>query len=380
MKRVIIVGASYAGLNALKKLKKNKNIDILVFDKNAYHYAQVESYGLASSIYEQSDVTLSLEKYINKCDTNVKFFKEEILSFNNDTKKIYTKDNHEFFFDYLIIATGSLTNFPQQIKNLEQFSSGIKTLTKALTVKNKFEKILKNSKITFSSQQDQNIVIAGAGLAGVEIAAEMANLVNKYKKSSLNISIILIDGMKTLLPNMDKRLICASTKRLEHLGVKVFLGSFIKDVTKESIYLENGTSFYYKDFIFTGGIKAVNLSSNKSYKLNKLNQYITDDYLHLENENNIFVIGDAAQVIYNNEYIAPTAQLAIQSGEYVSTYIANEIQSKKQKKFTPSSKGVLISLGGTYAIGLLFNKIFIEGTLAYYLKKITTNIHKTKFA
>ncbi len=78
------------------------------------------------------------------------------------------------------------------------------------------------------------MVIGGAGLSGVEIAAEMANLLKKHKSKTNTeayaINIIIVDGMPTVLPGMDERLVTACQERLEDLGIQIHLGSFIKDV------------------------------------------------------------------------------------------------------------------------------------------------------
>ena len=139
----------------------------------------------------------------------------------------------------------------------------------------------------------------------------------------------------------------------------------------------------YDYFVFTGGIKGFTLHADKTYEVNKLNQYITDDYLHLKGEQDIFVVGDVAQVIYKDEYLAPTAQLAIKAGEYVGTFIQNDIANKPRNIFNifvPKLNGTLISLGGSYAVALVFNKFFIKGILAHLLKKFVTRTHKRKFA
>lgn len=383
MKRMIIIGASYAGLYAVKKFSKYKDIEVILFDKNDYHYMQVESYGFVSTTYDISDVTIDINKYISSLNTNIKFKKEKVEFFDSNLKEITTSANMKYFYDYLIIATGSLTNFPIQVPNIKKYSVGIKTIQSASKVLETFNSII-NKKVHENNGINKfNIVIGGAGLSGVEVAAQMAALIkdkfSKIQNNSFEINIIIVDGMKTVLPNMDQRLINACKKRLEELDIKIYLGSFIKDVDENKIYLANETIIDYDYFIFTGGIKAVNIESNKDYEINKLNQYIVNSNLQLKGEKDIFVIGDAAEIISNNKYIAPTAQLAIQSGTYVSTYIHNELSYKYTEDFSVKSNGVLISLGGNYAIGLLYNKYFVEGFLAHLIKKFVAYIHKIKF-
>ena len=382
MKRVIIIGASYAGLYAVKRFSKYKNIEVILFDINDYHYMQVESYGFVSTTYDISDVTININKYINSLNKNIKFIKEKVIFFDSNLKEIKTSNNVKYSYDYLIIATGSLTNFPIQVPNIKKYSVGIKTLQSASKVVKTFDNLINKKGYQNDKQNKFNIVIGGAGLSGVEVAAQMAELIkNKFTKkdSTFEINIIIVDGMKTVLPNMDDRLVDACIKRLEELNIKTYLGSFIKDVDKNKIYLANDTIIDYDYFIFTGGIKAVNIESNKDYEINKLNQYIVNKHLKLKGENDIFVIGDAAEIISNNKYLAPTAQLAIQSGEYVSTYIYNEFICKYTEEFSAILNGTLISLGGNYAIGLVYNKFYIQGYSAHMIKKFVTYTHRTKF-
>ncbi|MDD2895071.1 MAG: FAD-dependent oxidoreductase [Aliarcobacter sp.] len=383
MKRVIIIGASYAGLYAVKKFSKCKDIEVILFDKNDYHYMQVESYGFVSTTYAISDVTININKYINSLNNNIKFHKEKVEFFDSSLKEITTANDMKYSYDYLIIATGSLTNFPIQVPNIKKYSMGIKTIQSASKVLETFNSLINKKAYQSNVSNKFNIVIGGAGLSGVEVAAQMAALIkdkfSTIQNNRFEINIIIVDGMKTVLPNMDDRLVDACKKRLEELNIKTYLGSFIKDVDENKIYLADETIVDYDYFIFTGGIKAVNIQSNKNYEINKLNQYIVNSNLQLKGEKDIFVIGDAAEVISNDKYLAPTAQLAIQCGEYVSTYIYNELSYKYTEEFTSKSNGILISLGGDYAIGLVYNKYFVEGYFAHLIKKFVTYSHKMKF-
>ncbi len=383
MRKVIIIGASYAGLYAIKELSKNKDIEILLFDKKNYHYIQVESYGFVATKYSISDVTINISRYIDDINSNIRFYKEVIIHFDSEKKEVTSSNNIKYKYDDLIIATGALTNFPPQVPNIKKYSIGIKTLQKATIVNQSFDSLISK---TVLKQKDEdsasyNIVIGGAGLSGVEVASEMAALIKEVIPSSkaTNMKVYIVDGMKTVLPNMDERLITACEERLKNLDVKTFLGTFIKDVDENKIYLDNGDVIDYNCFIFTGGIRGITIDSTKSYRVNKLNQYIVNEYLQLEGEKNVFVIGDAAQIMCDNKYVPPTAQLAIQAGTFVARFISNKINNKVNKNFIPKSNGVLISLGGSYAIGLIFNTLFVKGYLAHFIKHFVTYMHKMKF-
>ena len=79
MKRVIIIGASYAGLYAVKRFSKYKNIEVILFDINDYHYMQVESYGFVSTTYDISDELELLPKEIKLIQNRVTSSKNLIV-------------------------------------------------------------------------------------------------------------------------------------------------------------------------------------------------------------------------------------------------------------------------------------------------------------
>ena len=99
MRKIIIVGASYAGLYAARKLSSSSDVEVLLFDKNAYHYIQVEAYGYVASVYNKADVTTNTKEYIERLNKNVKFYKNSVLSFDADKKTITTDANEEFSYD-----------------------------------------------------------------------------------------------------------------------------------------------------------------------------------------------------------------------------------------------------------------------------------------
>ena len=378
MRKIIIVGASYAGLYAARKLSSSSDVEVLLFDKNAYHYIQVEAYGYVASVYNKADVTTNTKEYIERLNKNVKFYKNSVLSFDADKKTITTDANEEFSYDKLIIATGSLTNFPPQVPNIEKYSRGIKTLQRASEVEKTFSDILAKAKNNKSDEKTvYNMAIGGAGLSGVEIAAEMANLIKEsnINRSKFELNIIIVDGMKTVLPGMDERLVSSCHKRLEDLGVQIHLGSFIKDVDENKIYLMNDVVIDYDYFVFTGGVKAITIPSSKEHEVNRMNQYILNESLHLKDEEDVYVIGDAGEMELDGKYYPPTAQIAIKSGEFVASSILNNTKDA----FTFKSAGVLVALGGSFSIGLANDKYYVTGFIANMMKKVVTKMHKNKF-
>lgn len=382
MKRVVIIGGGYGGLKAAQWLAGQKHIYVTLIDKHKYHYLQTDAYDFIANKSDISDITLSLESFVAGLGDNLEFVNDEVVFINSSANEIHTK-NISIFYDYLIIATGSLTNFPAQIKGIKEFSNGVKTLFRALEFKQKFENtIFEFLKQSFGENSKKfNIVIGGAGLSGVEIAAEMAFIVEQYCDAigikNNAVSITLVEGSKSVLPGIHSNIVKIAQKRLDELGVVLKLDSFISEVNQTQLILASGEVVEYDFMIFTGGIKARVIDMDLALELNRSNQIIVDEYFKVSHEvANIFAIGDAAEIRVRGEIVPSTAQSAEQAGIFCAKNILNDIANKQAKKYEPRIYGMFVALGGKFGVGVLLNTAIIKGYKAYLLKKTIAFFYK----
>ncbi len=382
MKKICIIGAGYAGLRALEQLAKNPAFHITLIDKNPYHYMQTEAYGYIAGRFDISDIAIDLEGYANGFEENVTFVKQKALSIDPEQKTIQLSDM-SLHYDYAVIAVGGMTNFFSFIKGSREFTQGVKNIERAFEFRQAFEKriYLKLEEKKLNRKGDLHIAIAGAGLSGVEIAAEMAHMLQSYHKilsqKSMQLKISLIDAAGTILPGMDPYIIKNTEKRLRELGVEILTEAFIKEITHREILFQDETTLSFDFVIYTAGIKGALFVQELATEKNRLNQIIPDDYLRLQNYPDIYAIGDCAEIKdQNGDILPPTAQIAEKSAEYVAKNIIR-IESKESiQPFHASVDGVFVALGGHYAIGVLFKVIKVKGYSAYMLKKIITRFYR----
>ena len=240
MKKILIIGAGYGGLRALEHLSKNPAFQITLIDKNPYHYMQTEAYGYIAGRFDISDIAIDLASYVDGFDDNVTFIKDKALHIDKE-QKIVKLENHELHYDYAIIAVGAQTNFFSFIEGAKEHTHGVKNIQRAFEFRQAFEKrlYLKLEDKKLNRDGDLHIAIAGAGLSGVEIAAEMAYTLRRYhkilSKESIQLKISLIDAAPTILPGMDAYIVNKTVKRLENLGVKIYTNAFIQKIESRKI-------------------------------------------------------------------------------------------------------------------------------------------------
>ncbi len=380
-KNVVIIGGGYGGLRAVEFLAKHHDINITLVDKNPYHYLQTEAYGYIAGRFDIHDVAIDLQKWCLGFKRKVLFINKRADSIDFDNQLVLVEEK-TLHYDYLVIATGAQTNFFSFIEGLKENSHGVKNLQRAHDFRQEFEDIIYKQlqSAEHADKQEINLAIGGAGLSGVEVAAEMANVIQTYSKTigdrARAIKIYLIDAGETILPGMSSYIILNTQKRLEKLGVKILTSAFISNVDNSYIYFKDGKKLHYHFMIFTGGIKAGNLNNALECDKNRIGQFIADEELNIKGKKNVFAIGDCVEIRDSEgNMLPPTAQIAEKSAEYVAECIRKRIDLKQTEPFDAKVSGMFIALGGKYAVGEMFKYIKVKGYTAYLLKKAITHAY-----
>jgi len=375
MKRAVIIGGGYTGIYALRELIKNDDIKITLIDKHTYHNLQPEVYDLIANKANLADVTIDLTTLCHGFEHSYLEFKNlRVTNIDFDLQKISTSENETVEYDYLILAAGTRTFFPKNLEGLSN-TDDIKKLHRALFFKQSFEKQLFNKIEDEAKKCDKtHIAVVGAGLSGVEIAAEMACYAKKFfKRGSFacqNLKISLISSGNSILPGFAPNMIKMSHDRLKSLDINIITNTKMESCDKEYLYLTNGTKIRYSFIIFSGGIEASNITSKLNIPKNKKNQIIVDEYLKIENYDNVFACGDVAQIKNSSGEIMPAnVTVARASGVIAGKNILKSIENKDLLKCNPKLEGTLIALGGRYAVCDLYGIIQVKGFIGYLIKQ-----------
>ncbi len=379
MQHVVILGGSYGGIAAMRQLSKNPEIHITLIDQHPYHFLQTEGYELISSNTSFDETIVSLPALCANFD-NVTFKHRIVQSINTKTKVILLNEGEEQY-DVLIIAMGSVTKHFECNEDVSNYSSGAKSLRGALKLNQFFqEELYKRLESSKHSKENFNIIIGGAGLSGVEIAADMQHFFNRYYRSNAlscaTLHIHLIASRETVLPGMHPLIIKNATKRLKRLRVKVHTQIRIKTISHHEIKLSDDTTIAFDFMIFSGGTTVAPCLKNLKVSKNKKGQIVVDQYLRTIEYSDIYVVGDCAALLdKNNKPLPPTAQTAIQSGKYAAKNITRTLKKRPLKKENMQIKGIAIALGGNYA-AIDFGIISFWGYPAYIVKKFTEKLYK----
>src|ERR1044071_4091450 len=107
LKRVVVVGAGFGGLQVVKLVKRN-NFQVVLIDRNNYHTFQPLLYQVATAILEPDSVICPIRSLIKNTDNL--FFRMADVHYVELNKKNIKTNKGNLGYDYLVLATGSKTN------------------------------------------------------------------------------------------------------------------------------------------------------------------------------------------------------------------------------------------------------------------------------
>lgn len=367
---VVIVGGGFGGLELAKKLE-NKPYKVYLIDKNNYHTFQPLLYQVATGGLGSDSIAYPLRKIIGPMN-NIAFRMANVQQIDAPNNTLKT-DTGDFKYDYLVLATGSTTNYFGNEK-LAQFTVGLKSIPNSLDMRSlilqEFERSLNAMDNRVEQQRLLNFVIVGGGPTGVELAGAIAEIKkdvmpNDYRELSPSLmNINIIEAAPRVLSAMSEQASNKAQKFLEKLGVKITLGTAVKDYDGHTLQLSNGTTMQADTVIWTAGVKGNAIPGLPTER----NRIVVNEYNKVEGYDNIFAIGDIA-MMKTKEYpnghpmLAPAA---MQQAWLLAKNLVNIAKKKPLKPFVYRDKGTMATVGRHKAV-VDMGKIKFQGWLAWYV-------------
>ena len=374
--RVVIIGGGFAGLALVEKLK-NKEVQVVLFDKNNFHQFQPLFYQVATSALEPDSIVFPFRKQISGYK-NVLFRLAEVEEIQPSSNTVITNKGSAHF-DYLVLATGTTTNF-FGMDNVESHSLGMKDIRDSLNIRHMMLQNLEEAAITCDDNERDaltNFVIVGGGPAGVEMAGALAEFCKyilpkdypEYPSSIMN--IYLVEANDKLLSTMSDNASTKTLKFLKDLDVKVLFNESVSDYDGSIVTTKSGKTILAKNLIWTAGVKGQFPKGIDEKHVVRGNRLKTNSYLKVEGYENIFAIGDIAALISSDtpKGHPQVAQTAIQQGKYLGDSLLDIIKDKPLKPFEYKDKGSLATVGKRKAVADL-GKFKFAGYFAWLLWSI----------
>ena len=372
-KRIIVVGAGFAGCMAAKSLAK-QGFEVLIFDKRNHHVFQPLLYQVATSMLSPAQISHPIRAMFRKYK-NVRVLIGNIQDIDKEKKVIRAKrSNQAFSYDYLIMAVGARHAYFGH-PEWEKYAWGLKTNKDALKIRERmlysFEKA-ERTRFEKKRQRYSTFVIVGAGPTGVEMAGAIAELtqntlVKDFREFKSKCSrVILIEGSDRVLNRYAESLSEKAKSDLKKLGVEIRLNAFVTNVSKDGVYV--GDEFIEtENIIWAAGNIASPVIAKLTKHTNSMGQALVNSDFSIKEDKGIFCAGDCAYLKDSKGIVVPAvAPAALQAGAFIAKQILNDANGKPRDSFCYLDKGSMATIGRSRAIAQIGSAKF-SGFFAWFL-------------
>ena len=269
----------------------------MVIDKINHHQFPPLFYQVAASQIEPSTISFPIRKiFQNRRDVRIRL--AHVHAVNAVEKRVDTSIG-PFEYDYLVIATGTSTNFYGN-KTVEENSLGLKSTYQSINVRNE---ILYNfEKLLYTREKDglYNIVIVGGGATGVELAGAFAEMTREVLPKdypnidSSKVNVYLLEGSPYTLGAMSPFAREYTEKYLRSMGVNVMTNTLVQDYDGEVITLTTGETIRTRNVIWSAGVIGNTLEGIPEEAKVRGGRIKVDRQNRVTGLTDVFAVGDVA--------------------------------------------------------------------------------------
>ncbi|MBK1440483.1 NAD(P)/FAD-dependent oxidoreductase [Parapedobacter sp. ISTM3] len=371
--RVVIIGGGFGGIEVAKKLK-NKEVEVLLLDRNNHHTFQPLLYQVATGTLDAPSIAFPLRKMFRKQE-NFTFRIADVQSIDGERKLLNT-DIGPIAYDYLVIATGATTNFFGN-KDLEYYAMPMKSVREAVNIRSFLLQNIEESLLKTNPAERApflNFVVVGGGPTGVELSGAIAEIRNhilskdypELKKEDMN--VYLVEGLSKILANLSPQASEKAELYLKELGVKVLLNVQVTGYDGEVITFADGKRIQTKTVLWSAGVMGQFPAGISQDLVVRGNRIRVDEECRVIGMNDVFAIGDVAAMITDelprgHPGVAPVAQ---QQGRFVAKNIVRLLNNQPTEKFKYFDKGSMATIGRNKAV-VDIGKIRFQGFFAWWI-------------
>jgi NADH dehydrogenase len=354
---VVVVGGGFAGVSCAKLLGEDSRVRVTLVDENGYHQFQPLLYQVATAELAGADMTFRHGEIFSNLPS-VEVVNAHAESLDVDHMSVTLADGTTINGDYLVLAAGAQPNF-FHTPGVAEFAFPLYSLKDARRLR---ERVLQlfgdaSAKPELIDDGALTFVVVGGGPTGVEISGALSELVHDvmpHRYPNVAVSgarIILVDLGSVLLAPFSDESHEYTAKQLQRRGVELRLKTGVKEVARDHVLLNDGTTIATHLVIWGGGEMASEIAGNAGIGQGHGGRIDVQPDLTVPGHPKVFAVGDVANIPFGDEHALPQlGSVAQQSGEWAAKNILGDIDGTGRAPFHYRDKGIMAMIGRKAAV------------------------------
>ncbi|WP_031075014.1 NAD(P)/FAD-dependent oxidoreductase [Streptomyces sp. NRRL WC-3742] len=382
--RILIVGGGYVGLYAamriLKKMRYGEATVTVVDPRSYMTYLPFLPEAAGGSVAPRNLVAplrgvLKQAEVLTGSVTGIDHARKVA------TVQPAAGDSYELPFEYLVVATGSVSRtFP--IPGLAENGIGMKTVEEAIGLRNHVMAQLDKAESTTDPEirrKALTFVCIGGGFAGVETLAEIEDMARDAAKlyktfTRDDMRFVMVEAANRILPEVGPELGLWTKEKLEERKIEVYIETSMDSCIDGHVMLKNGMEMDAATIVWTAGVKPNPVLSNFGLPLGPRGHVDTAPTLQVQGFSYVWSAGDNAQVpdlaAGEGAWCPPNAQHACRQAVVLGDNVISGMRGFPQKEYKHKNLGAVAGLGLHKGVAILFGKVKLKGRPAWWFHRL----------
>jgi len=380
-RNILVLGGGFGGMYAALELQRvfaeDASVRITLVNRENFFSFTPMLHEVAASDLDITHIVNPVRKMLR----GVGFFLGDVESIDLDRRCVVATHGsdhhtHELFYDHLVIALGSTTNF-FGLPGLAERALTIKSLGDAVTLRNRLIENLEEADTECAAaaclrEPLMTVVVAGGGFAGVETLAAVNDFVREALPYYPNLTeehvrTVLVHPGEVILPELSEKLGRYAQGKLQQRGVELHLKTRVASVSDDAVTLNDGTEIRTRLLVWAAGTCPHPMLDGLPCA-KEGGRILVDEFLQVPGHPEVWALGDCARVPDTRKggFYPPTAQHALRQGRVVARNIAAALGRGKRKPFSFATLGQLAAIGRRCGVANVFGVNF-SGFVAWWL-------------
>ncbi len=368
MKKVLILGGGFAGIQAAVELQKKKLFEITLVSERDYLYLYPISIWIPVHIKEFEDVKIPLSGIQKKYP--FKLIIDRVSEIHASENKVVCEHN-TITYDYLVVAFGAEK---MQHKGIANTLSICSKPEMAIDIRNRIDELIlkKSGKIAIGFGGNPNDKSAVRGGPAFELMFNIHNYL-KNKKLRDNFELTFFAPMDEPGAKMGKGALAMIDKMFAGYDIKKQFGKKIKEFVPDGIIFEDDSKLDSDLIMFIAAGKGPAALVKSDLPLSEGGFIKINDHCEVPGFRNVYAIGDIA-AIEGPDWIAKQGHLAELMGRNAAHNIIETERGNTGKKGYQEHLSILCVMDTGDGAAFIFrngNKAFMipMPVLGHWMKK-----------
>jgi NADH dehydrogenase len=306
-RRVIVLGGGHAGVRCARELLRGRrpadDLEVVLVSRENAEVWRALMPQIVAGVLQPQHVLVPLREVL----PGALVYTYDIEEIDLPGRRVTLSrgdQSHQVTLDYeyLVVALGSVMDL-SRFRGLREHGLQTKTIGDFVHLRNHLIDMLEAAAVESDPDEHRRLltfVVAGAGIAGIEVASEA----NEFIRSTLKfypsidhttVRVIAVDIVPRILPAFEERLARRALRRIRERGIELKLGVGLSDATAGSVVLASGERIPTRTIIVAVGIGTNPLLRKLPVELVK-GRVRCDEFCRVTGWPGVYAVGDNAAV------------------------------------------------------------------------------------